>query len=230
MALPVIDVPTFELDVPGIKGKIKFRPFLVKENKILTLATASEETADMYSACCQVVENCSLGKIEAKSLAMYQLQWIFLQLRSKSVGNIQSFILSCGKCEGQINYDMDLTEFQVIGDPEIVEQKIELSEDTGIMLKYPSAEVQMNEKELTDIEILLNSIDYVYQGEEIIKPEEETIEEMIEFIDSLPISVLEEAAKFFQNIPSLIHKVDYTCTECDTKNTTVINGYEHFFG
>ena len=83
MALPVIDVPTFDIEVPGIKEKIKLRPFLVKENKILTLATASEDAKEMYKACCQVIENCSFGKVDTKNLAMFQIQVIFVKLREK---------------------------------------------------------------------------------------------------------------------------------------------------
>lgn len=230
MALPIIDVPTFDLEVPGIKEKIKFRPFLVKENKILTLAAASEVIEDMYSACCQVIENCSFGELNSKDLAMYQIQWIFIRLRSKSIGDTQSFILSCGKCENKINYDMNLSDFEIVGDCETSEKKIELSETTGIVLKYPSAEVQIKKDQLDDIELLLNSISYIYQDEEIVTPEEETVEEMLEFVSNLPLSVLNESAEFFQNIPTLLHKVDYECTECGTKNEILINGYDHFFG
>ena len=230
MALPVIDVPTFDIEIPGMKGKVKFRPFLVKENKILTLAAASESAEDMYKSCCQVVENCSFGKLEAEKLAMFQLQSVFLKLREKSIGNTQEFSLRCGKCEDTISYEMNLSDFELVGDIENNEKKLEINDEVGIVLKYPSAEVQLVQKELTDTEILLNCIEYVYNGEEVVRPEEETAEEMIAFIDSIPLSILKEAAEFFQNIPTLIHTIDYTCVKCETKNTIVINGYEHFFG
>lgn len=230
MALPVIDVPTFDVEIPGMKGKVKFRPFLVKENKILTLAAASESAEDMYKACCQVIDNCSFGKLEAEKLAMFQLQAAFLKLREKSIGSTQEFSLKCGKCEDTIAYEMNLSDFELVGDVDNSEKKLDINGEVGIVLKYPSAEVQLAQKDLTDTEILLNSIEYIYNGEEVIRPEEETVEEMIEFIDSLPVSALNEAAEFFQNIPTLLHKVDYTCVKCETKNEIVINGYEHFFG
>ena len=230
MALPVIDVPTFDVEIPAFKEKVKFRPFLVKENKILTLATASESSNDMYKACCQVIENCSFGKLEAEKLAMFQLQSIFLKLREKSIGGTQEFSLRCGKCEDLINYEMDLTEFELVGDTNITEKKLEINDGVGIVLKYPPAEVQLSKDDLNDVEILINSIDYIYNGEEVTRPEEETVEEMIEFIESLPVSALNEAAEFFKNIPALVHKVEYTCVKCDTKNEIMINGYEHFFG
>ena len=230
MALPVIDVPTFEVEIPAFKEKIKFRPFLVKENKILTLATASENASDMYKACCQVIENCSFGKLETENLAMFQLQSIFLKLREKSIGGTQEFSLRCGNCEDMINYEMNLSDFELVGDMTNTEKKLEINDGVGIVLKYPSAEVQLSKDELNDTEILINSINYIYNGEEIIRPEEETAEEMIEFIENLPVSALNEAADFFKNIPTLIHKVEYTCRKCDTKNEILINGYEHFFG
>jgi hypothetical protein len=230
MTLPTIDVPTFDIEIPGLKGKVKFRPFLVKENKILTLATASENSDEMYNACCQVIENCSLGKLEANKLAMFQIQFIFLKLREKSIGNTQEFTLKCGKCDDLINYTMDLNEFKLVGDPTVTEKKIEINSEVGIVLKYPSAEVQLAQKELSDTEILLNSIEYIYNGEEVIRPEEETVEEMIDFIDGLPVNILNEAADFFSKIPTLLHKIEYTCVKCETKNEVVVNGYEHFFG
>lgn len=230
MTLPTIDVPTFDIEIPGMKEKVKFRPFLVKENKILTLATASESPEDMYNACCQVISNCSLGKIDAEKLAMFQIQVIFLKLREKSIGNTQEFTLRCGKCEDLLNYTMDLNEFQLVGDPTVTEKKLEINSEVGIMLKYPSAEVQLSQNELSDTEILLNSIEYIYNGEEVIRPEEETAEEMVAFIDGLPLNILNEAAEFFTNMPALLHKVEYNCVKCDTKNEIVINGYEHFFG
>ena len=230
MALPIIDVPTFNVEIPGIKGSIRFRPFLVKENKILTLASASENVEEMYDACCQVISNCSFGTVDAESLAMFQLQSVFIKLREKSIGNTQEFVLKCGKCEDSLSYNMDLTEFELVGDPGVQEKKIELNDSVGIMLKYPSAKVQLTQDEMSDTDILLSSIDYIYNGEEIIKPEEETAEEMIEFIDNLSMSALDEAAQFFQKIPTLIHKINYKCTKCETENNIVINGYDHFFG
>lgn len=230
MTLPVIDVPTFNVEIPGIKDAVKFRPFLVKENKILTLAAASESAEEMYNACCQVVENCSFGNIEAEQLAMFQLQSIFLKLREKSIGNTQEFTLKCGNCDDVINYNMDLNEFTLVGDAEITEKKLEVNDTVGIVLKYPSAKVQLMQNELSDTEVLLNSIAYIYSGEEVIRPEEETAEEMLEFIDGLPLHILKEAAEFFTNIPTLIHKIEYKCVKCETKNEILVNGYDHFFG
>ena len=230
MALPVIDVPTFVLEVPGLDNKHKFRPFLVKEDKLLTLASASEDFKEMVGACVQVVENCSLGDLEVSNLAMYQLQWIFLKIKSKSVGDSQSFSLKCGKCEDLLNYEMDITDFKVIGNTEQDKKKIEISESSGLCLKYPSIEVQSSETDLTDLEIVLNCIDYIYNEEEIIRPSEESPEEILNFVENLPLDVYDEISSFFANIPTLGHTIEYDCPKCETHNRILINGHEHFFG
>lgn len=230
MALPIIDVPTFELEIPGIDKKFKFRPFLVKENKILTLAGASEDVQEMFSACCQIITNCSYGKVDCSKLAMYQIQWLFLQLRSKSIGTTQSFTLKCGNCQDSINYEMEIDAFEIIGNKDRTQLKLEINETVGMLIKYPTAELQMKLEELDDTEILIKCIDHIYDGDGIVKPEDETKEEMIEFIDNLPIELIEKASSFFAELPSLAHKVEYTCQECETKNEIVINGYDNFFG
>lgn len=229
MALPIIDVPTFILEIPGTKDKLNFRPFLVKESKILTLASASEDTIEMVAACQQVIQNCSFGKLDAKKLAMFQLQWIFLQLRTKSVGNIQEFVLICGDCKDRLKYEAKLDEFKLKGLDNKLSNKIEISSDTGLVLKYPSAEIQSKLSDLSDAELLKHCIDYIYQAEEIFRTEEESEADLLAFIDNLSLDVLEKVSEFFRTIPVIEHIVNYTCKKCERENTVSINGYEHFF-
>jgi hypothetical protein len=230
MALPAIDVPTFELTIPGIKNAQKFRPFLVKEDKLLTLAVAGEDVRDMLLACQQVVSNCCMGDIDVNSLAMYQLQWIFLRLKGKSIGNVQTFTLQCGGCQDRINYDMDIEDFVIQGNTEESIKKIEITDTTGIVLKYPSAEIEASESKLTDIDLLINCIEYVYDAEEVTYPKDVESSELLSFIESLPLDVYKQAADFFATLPVLTHQVDYECKKCETPNSISINWYEHFFG
>lgn len=229
MALPTIDVPTFELTIPGTEKNLKFRPFLVKENKLLTLA-AESDIVQQVSACEQVVVNCSFGELDPKDLAMYQLQWLFLQLRSQSIGSIQSYILKCGACEHQFNYEMDINDFKIVGNTETDTKKIELNPESGVVFKYPSAHVQAVTTNLSDIELLINCIEYIYTADEVIKPEDIDIKELTEWIEDLPLEVANEISAFFMQAPLLGHTVNFTCSKCEEKNQVVINGYEHFFG
>ena len=230
MALPVIDVPTFELSIPGIKKALKFRPFLVKEDKLLTLAVASEDYKEMFLACKQVISNCCMEELNVDSLAMYQIQWTFLKLKGRSVGNLQSFTLQCGGCQDMINYDMDIDDFEIKGDTEASTQKIEINETTGLVLKYPSAEVEVSESELTDIELLINCIEFVYNDEEVTYPKDVESSELVKFVEDLPLNVYQKSSEFFASIPILTHEINYKCNKCEQENEIVLNGYEHFFG
>lgn len=230
MALPVIDVPTFELEIPGTKKALKFRPFLVKEDKLLTLAVASEDYKEMFNTCKQIVSNCCMEDIDVDSLAMYQLQWTFLRLKGRSVGNLQSFTLKCGNCEDMINYDMDIDDFEIRGNTEQSSRKIEINETTGLVLKYPSAELEIEEADLTDIELLINCIEYVYTDEEVTYPKDVEVSELVKFVEDLPLDVYKKSSDFFATLPILAHDINYKCVKCEEENTIVINGYEHFFG
>ena len=230
MALPVIDVPTFELNIPGISKPLKFRPFLVKEDKLLTLAVASEDYKEMFNTCKQVVNNCCMEDIDVNSLAMYQLQWTFLKLKERSIGSLQSFTLKCGGCEDLINYDMDINDFEIQGNTEESTKKIEINETTGFLLKYPSAELEIEEADLTDIELLINCIEYVYTDEEVTYPKDVETSELINFVEDLPLDVYQKSSDFFASLPVLTHEINYKCKKCENENAIIINGYEHFFG
>ena len=229
MALPTITVPEFDLEVPGIKKSMKFRPFLVRESKILTLALEGGEVEDQVKAIQQVVDNCSFGKLNAKKLPLYQLQWIFLKLKAKSVGNTQDFILTCGNCENKINYTMDINDFEIIGNTDISNKKIEINESTGIVFKYPPANVQASSNNVEDDILIMNCIEYIYDEEEIIKAEDISPEELTEWLDTLPLEITQKIGSFFEEMPLMGHIVEYKCNECEKENKVAINGYEHFF-
>lgn len=230
MALPIIDVPTFDLKIPGTKETVSFRPFLVKEDKLLTLASEGEDMAEMISACMQIVQNCSFGKVDPKKLAMYQLQWVFLELKKKSIGVVQNFSLKCGGCETVIPYEMNLDEFKVIGDSSSENKRIKVNNEVSFVLKYPSCELQGLLKDMTDVEVLQACLISIENGDEVINTKDESVEDLTQFIESLPLSVIEDAEVFFKDMPFIGHEVEYTCPKCSRENFILINGYEHFFG
>lgn len=229
MALPKIDVPTFMVEIPGMKGSVKCRPFLVKEEKLLLLANEADVFKDKIAACIQVLENCVLDKIDIKKMPMYQLQWLFLKIKAKSVGNVINFNLTCGECESKRPYDMALDDFEIIGDVENPTKVFKVNDEVSIKFKYPSAEVQSYADELTDVEVLINSIEKVYSGEEALDPSQEAIEELTQFIESLPLSTVESVEEYLLSIPYLVHKYEYDCVKCSKHNIVAISGYESFF-
>lgn len=229
MALPKIDVPTFMVEVPGMKGSVKCRPFLVKEEKLLLLANESDVFKDKISACIQVLESCVYDKIDIGELPMYQLQWLFLKIKAKSVGNVINFNLTCGECEGKRPYDMALDDFEIIGEVSSPTKLFKVNDEVSIRFKYPSAKVQSYADELSDVEMLINSIDKVYSGEEALDPSQETIEEMTQFVESLPLTTVEEVEDYLLSMPYLVHKYEYDCKKCNKHNYVAISGYESFF-
>ena len=236
MALPQLDTPTFELRVHSLNKDLKFRPFRVKEEKVLMLATNEENFGDMVRACQQVVTNCSFGELDATKIPMYDLQNIFLRLREKSIGETQDFTLSCGGegCDAKINYTLNLPDMQLDGLDDIPDNKITVDKEKGIgiALRYPTNEtVALVEDKggSDDTELLLDCIDHIYDDEQVYAREDTSKEELLEFMENLPIETMGEIRKYYFAMPILEHIIDYKCPKCDRDNKVSINGYEHFF-
>lgn len=230
MTLPRVETPIFEGALASTRETIKFRPFLVKEEKILMLASESEEFKDMVSACCQIVTNCCGGKIDGYDLSMFDLQDLFVQIRAKSVGETADFTLTCGECEKKTPYTLNLEEMKVQGLDDLPDAFIRVSDEVGVNLKWPNAGIAAQAEELTDDELVAKCIDYVVDGEETFSIKEYPIEEVTSFIEDLPLDAMEKMREFFQKMPRLEHTVEYKCPHCEKDNKININGYEHFFG
>ena len=230
MTLPRIETPMFEGNLASTGELIKFRPFLVKEEKILMLATESDEFKDMVNACAQIVTNCCDEKIEGHQLTMFDLQDLFLKIRAKSVGEVADFTLTCGECEKPTPYALNLEDMKVSGLENPPDGFIKINEEMGVKLRWPTALVAAEAEELTDDELVAKCIDYVVDGEETFSVENESVEEISSFIEDLPIDVMDKMRAFFQQMPRIEHTVEYKCPHCESDNAISINGYEHFFG
>ena len=228
MTLPRIETPMFESNLASTGELIKFRPFLVKEEKILMLASESENFKDMVNACAQIVTNCA--GIKGHELTMFDLQDLFLKIRSKSVGETADFTLTCGECEKPTPYALRLDEVKVVGLEKPPDNFIKINEEMGVQLRWPTALIAAEIDELTDDELVAKCIDYVVDGEETFSTEGEPAEEVASFVEELPIETMEKMREFFQQMPRIEHVVEYKCPHCETDNKININGYEHFFG
>ena len=229
MALPILETPTFELTIPSTKETFKFRPFLVKEEKLLMLASESGQFQGMVEACQQVVTNCSFGELDGTKQTMFDLQYLFIQLRSNSVGKDQTFTLTCGGCEKQTPYKLNLEDMEVHGLEDEVNNKITINDTMGLVLKYPSSTL-LASPDLTDYDIICGCLDYVYTEEETISAQGESKEEIENFIDALPISAMNQIRDYFEKMPLVEYVVDYKCNEegCGHENKISINGAEQF--
>jgi hypothetical protein len=213
--LPTSDKPLFEILVPSFGSNEIFRPFLVKEEKILLLAQAGDEK-DMVRALIQIINNCDVHhKINVNDLTTFDLEYIFLKLRSKSVNNIVKLQFQDVDDEQIYDFEINLDKVEMSFDPNH-SSKIEITKNSGIIMKYPSVSLSTNFPETlhtpSDIMdyLIKNCIDVIYDKDDIYRCSEYTDEEIQEFIDNLDISVYDNIKEFFATMPKMSHTLEYT--------------------
>jgi hypothetical protein len=244
--LPKIDTPLYELELPLLKRKVQFRPFLVKEEKILLMAMESEDENSVVLGIKQIMRNCLLSDIDIEDLPILDFEYLFLNLRARSVGEIIDLQYKCNndipgseddkthKCGNLINLSFNALEVK----PEIneVDGKIQLTPKLGVALKYPTFKAIENvslteNKNPVDFvsETIISSIDYIYDEENMYYAKDTPKEELIDFIDSLTKDQFSMIQKFFEDIPKLSKKIDFKCNKCGYEENIEIQGIQSFF-
>jgi hypothetical protein len=242
MALPKIDVPIFDLKLPSTGKKIKFRPFTVKEEKLFLMATQDNDSKTAFSTVIQVLNNCILSEIDIEKLPMFDVEFIFLNLRARSIGEVVDLSYKCNnevqgsdgpsKCNNVVNIKMNLLEIEPTID-ETHSNKVELTDKMGIVMKYPSIEFLGNE--LGDdefdvvIDLIVDCIDYIYDENQIYYAKDSTREELIDFLDSLQSKELEKIKEFFDTLPKIKKDLDFKCGKCGHEEKIVLEGIQSFF-
>ena len=237
MALPTMDLPTYELEVPSTKKKIKFRPFLVKEEKVLLMALESENDVNIRNAVLQLLKSCISSRIKVENLANFDLEYIFLNIRAVSVGEIVEINVTCQDDEKtQVRYNLNLTDVDVTF-PKGHSNKIMLTDTTGVIMKYPSfdrfVDSQFAMKEVTEetvLDIIAESIDQIFQGEEVYDESTTSSKEFKEFVESLTNQQLEKVQDFFETSPRLEHKFKVTNPNTGVESDYTLSGLASFFG
>lgn len=235
MALPVLATPTYELTVPSTKQKVKFRPFLVKEEKALLIAQQSEDDKTMLSTLKDIIASCTFNKVNPDTLALFDIEYIFTQLRAKSVGEISELVFNCLECndpKAKINVNIDLTKLEVSRDDKHT-SKIELFDDVGIQMKYPSFKSLNKLKNLNDtdaiFEVVFDCIDYIYDSENVYPAAEQSRQDLENFIDNLTQDQFKKIKDFFETMPKLKHEINFKCPVCGFDHHHTIEGLENFF-
>ncbi len=235
MALPTMDLPTYELEVPSTKKKIKFRPFLVKEEKVLLMALETDEEKNIKDAVLQLLKSCISTRIKLENLASFDLEYIFLNVRAVSVGEIVQMNITCqDDNETQVKYNLNLTEAKVIF-PEGHDNKIMLTDTLGVIMKYPSFDgfVQgqfTNNTEFDVIKVIAESIDQIFQGDEVYDESTTTKKEFVQFVESLTNPQLEKIQAFFETAPRLEHSFKVTNPNTGVESDYTLRGLASFFG
>jgi hypothetical protein len=235
MALPKIATPQFALTLPSNGQRVHFRPFLVKEEKALLMATQSEDSLDMIDAVKNVIASCILDKVNVDTLPYFDLEYIFLNIRAKSIGEIVKleYRHTGGKNYSGIECDA-VTPVEINLEQVKVEKKdghtnkIQLDDKIGVEMRYPTIlDVKMVTEGANEIEMLAKCIVSVYDENEVYEPD--NLEDSIEFMESLNNSQFSKIMNFVDTMPKLRHTFSYKCKGCGQEDTVTLEGMADFF-
>jgi T4 bacteriophage base plate protein len=237
MALPKMNAPLYNVTIPSTKKEVKFRPFLVKEEKSLLLAQQSEDSKVMINTLKSIIENCIVDEIDVNSLSIFDYEYLFTQIRAKSVGEIVELLFLCDTCDDEkakTQVNLDITKFQV-DFPEGHDNKIELFDDVGIVMKNPSIDTldkleKLNDGDINSIfDVVAECIDSIYTTEEVFNVKEQTKEEVIDFLENLTQEQFKKIEQFFLTMPKLRQTVEYNCPVCAKHHVKSMEGLASFF-
>ena len=236
MALPTINTPTYELEIPSTDEKVKYRPFLVKEEKILLIAMESGDTNEMLRAVKDIVDECTFNKLKLGDMPMFDIEYIFLNIRAKSVGEVSKLKVLCqddGKTYANIEIDLNDVEVQVVDNHT---NKIELTDEMGVIMKYPTIDA-FGKNGIADIstenmlDVIAACIAQIYdkKGEEVYDSKDSTKKELIEFIEQLNTKQFQDIQKFFDTMPSLKHEIMVMNPKTNVESKVILTGLNDFF-
>ena len=236
MALPKLNTPTYELEVPSTDEKIKYRPFLVKEEKILMIAMESKDNTQIVNAVKDIVSLCTFEKLDIANLPMFDVEYIFLQIRAKSVGEVSKLKLLCPddkKTYADVEVDLTKVEVQVEDNHT---NKIELTDDMGMIMTYPTID-SFTESGIQNInannmlDVIGSCVLQIYEqkGEKVYQAKDQTKKELTEFIESMNTHQFKKIQAFFDTMPKLKHTVKVKNPKTKKSNDVTLSGLNDFF-
>ena len=236
MALPKMNTAVYPLTIPSSGAQITFRPFLVREEKALLIAQQSDDSNVMISTLKEIIKNCVRDPIDINSLALFDIEYLFAQIRAKSVGEEFELIFTCSHCDqenNKVKIAIDLTKIEIIKDPKH-SNKIALFEDIGIVMKYPNIDIIKKIDNLENdasliTEIVIDCIQSIYQGDIVHYAKETSRKELEEFILNLTKIQFDKIEEFFATVPKFIKVVEFDCPICGAHNKTELEGLKSFF-
>ena len=241
MPLPKINTPTYELTLPSNRKKVKYRPFLVREEKILVLALESEDQKQITDAIIQIIGDCLITKnVDVTKLPTFDIEYLFLNVRSKSVGETVEVNVTCpddGKTKVETSINIDDIKVVKDKDHKLI---VQLDDKYSMKLKYPSLDqfiennfdfemAAPNESVSAAMSMLSSCIDMIYDEEDSWDASESTKEELDEFIDQLNTKQFQQVEEFFRTMPKLSHKLKVTNPQTGVESEVVLEGLASFF-
>lgn len=229
MALPKIKHPTYKITIPSTNKEVNFRPFTVQEEKMLLMAKNSEQTDDIINTVKQVIQNCVIEPIDADKLAIFDIEYIFIKLRAKSVGEVVDLDYTDPETNENIKFKVNLDDIEVKRNDNHT-NKFKLFENIGVVMRYPTLEeikaVEEAGKDEAVFTMLLKCIDKIYDNDTVYEDYNQA--ELQEFINSLPMESMTAIQNFFETMPSVEHTVKLKNKAGDSKEI-VLKGINSFF-
>lgn len=237
MALPQNVLPTYELEIPSNGKKIKFRPFVVKEEKLLLLALDTNDEKEIEKAVRTLLKGCIQSRIKIEDLAIFDLEYIFLQIRSVSVGDIVEMNVTCNDDDTtKVKYNLKLDEIKVIK-PEGHSNKIMLGDKLGVVMKYPSWNEFITGSIMGQVptadgvsKIVAECIDQIFDEEDVYDSSTTTKKEFVEFMEGLTNEQFTKVQEFFETTPRLEHSFAVKNPNTGEMSEFTIRGLANFFG
>ena len=241
--LPKLDVPIYEVTLISTGKTVRIRPFLVKEQKLFLMASESEDQKETVNVIRQVLKNCILDEIDVDSLPTFDLEWLFINLRARSVEEVVELRYRCNNklkdengeeksCGGAVEFDLNLLEITPTKNPEHT-NKIQLTDNLGVCLKYPTFEMIQKYETMDENDVMMNvlvdCIDFIYDKDSVYYAKDSTKEELIDFVDNLQQVHLEKIKKFFDTLPEIKKDVHFKCPKCGYEEDIEIKGMQNFF-
>jgi len=237
MSLPKLETPTFKIKVPSTSQSITFRPFLVKEEKLLLMLTDDSSSSEKFKLIRDLITTCAQDEFDFSKLTTFDIEYIFISLRSKSVGQEVSLNVKCSECETQcpisIDLDQDIFVDNLNKSNKNKKFTVPITNTVGMTLRYPFFEDlgkdSISEDNVDVMSILAKSIESIYDDKTVYDPNDYTLDEIKEFINNLSMKDLEKVKEFFDNTPKVKCKIDFTCPSCKHENKRDLDGLVNFF-
>lgn len=230
MSLPMFTTSKHRIELPSTGEKVEFRPFLVKEQKLLLIAT-NGDAEQQITAMNEVIHSCTYGKVNAEKLPAFDAEYLFLNIRAHSVGETVNVVMTCS-CEAKQDAKVDVTTIKVDRSPDH-KKIIEVDNNISIEMRYPTltdlSTLQSDANIDSIINLIASSIDSIWQGEERFAAEDYSVAELVEFVESLSPATLDKLENFFVTMPVLRHKMEWDCKECGKHNDVIMEGMNSFF-
>ena len=230
MSLSFIKVPEYDLTLSN-NNVVKYRPFLIKEEKVLLMAVESRDEAEMNNALINIVQSCTISKIDVTKLPVYDFEYLWLNIRGKSVGEQIDLKLKCPDDDKQtVDYSLKIDDVK----PDLnkkFERKIEFQKDYGVIMKVPTIKHISNKKTLLDLSygLVRDCIDQIYNGDEVFEAADLSVKELDEFVEHLTTRQFNLIRKYFESLPVVSHLIKYKNPKSGKDFTLTLQGASDFF-